>query len=140
MNESMAAPKRFYRSRSDHMLGGVAGGLAQYFNLDPTLVRLAFVLLAFAGFGVLAYLILWVVVPVRPEGESEPAITGTLDTSRGREVAGYVLLALGALLLAANLGWLDVFWGRLVWPLLLVALGIALLATHGRRAGAGSMR
>jgi hypothetical protein len=58
-------------------------------------------------------------------------------------VAGYVLLALGVLLLAANLGWLDVFWGRLVWPLLLVVLGVALLVshgTHGRRAGANTTR
>ena len=118
----------------------MAGGLAQYFNIDPMLVRLAFVLLAFAGFGVLAYLILWVVVPERPEGEPEPAITGTLDTGRGRKVAGYVLLVLGGLLLAANLGWLDMFWGRMIWPLLLVALGVALLTTHGRRAGAGATR
>ena len=140
MDENMAAPKRFYRSRNDHMVGGVAGGLAQYFNIDPTLVRLVFVVLAFAGFGVLAYLILWIVVPVRPEGEPEPGVTGTLNTSRGREVAGYVLLALGALLLAANLGWFDAFWGRLIWPLFLVALGVVLLVMTGRGAGAGTAR
>ncbi len=61
--------KRLYRSRRDSMLGGVAGGLAEYFNLDPTVVRLLFVLLALvtAGFpALLVYLILWVIVPSDP--------------------------------------------------------------------------
>jgi phage shock protein PspC (stress-responsive transcriptional regulator) len=56
--------KRLYRSRSDRMLGGVCGGLGAYFNVDPSLVRLAFVLLlVFGGSGFLLYLILWIVLP-----------------------------------------------------------------------------
>lgn len=63
--------KRLYRSNRDAMLGGVCGGLADYFNLDPTIVRLLFVLLAFVtAFApvFLIYLILWVVVPRNPAG------------------------------------------------------------------------
>ncbi len=63
--------KRLYRSSHDYMLGGVAGGLAEYFSIDPTLVRLLFVLLAFVSIGfpaLLVYLILWVVVPRNPAG------------------------------------------------------------------------
>ncbi len=61
--------KRLYRSRSNVMLGGVCAGLADYFNLDPTIMRLIFVLLALlGGHGVLVYLILWLVVPIQPEG------------------------------------------------------------------------
>lgn len=61
--------KRLYRSRSNVMIGGVCAGLADYFNLDPTVVRLIFVLLALlGGHGVLVYLILWLVVPLQPEG------------------------------------------------------------------------
>lgn len=41
--------KRLYRSRKDKMICGVCGGIAKYFNIDPTLVRLAFVLIAFVG-------------------------------------------------------------------------------------------
>jgi len=59
--------KRLYRSNRDVMLGGVAGGLAEYFNLDPTLVRLIFVLLALAGGpGIILYLILWIIMPRNP--------------------------------------------------------------------------
>jgi phage shock protein C len=61
--------KRLYRSSSDVMLGGVAAGLAEYFNLDPTIMRLLFVLLAFVTGGlpaVLVYAVLWAVVPRSP--------------------------------------------------------------------------
>lgn len=59
--------KKLYRSNKDKMLGGVAGGLAEYFAIDPTLVRIIFVVSLFAGgAGVLAYIILWIVVPEEP--------------------------------------------------------------------------
>lgn len=56
--------KRLTRSTDDRMIAGVAAGIAEYLNLDPTLVRLIFVLLFFmGGNGVLIYLILWLVMP-----------------------------------------------------------------------------
>lgn len=56
--------RRFYRDPDDYYIGGVCGGLAAYFNMDPLWIRLAFALLFFAkGFGLLVYLILWLVVP-----------------------------------------------------------------------------
>jgi phage shock protein PspC (stress-responsive transcriptional regulator) len=63
----MEEPKRLYRSDRDKMIGGVCGGIAEYFTLDPTLVRLGYIVLSiFTLFsGVLAYFILWVVVPKR---------------------------------------------------------------------------
>ncbi len=64
----MDTPKRLYRSRSDRMIAGVCAGLGKYFGIDPTLVRLAFVILALAGMsGGLAYIIMWIVVPEEPE-------------------------------------------------------------------------
>ncbi|MEA3459593.1 MAG: PspC domain-containing protein [Chloroflexota bacterium] len=55
---------RLHRSRKEKMIAGVCGGLAEYFRIDPTIVRLAFVLLTLAdGIGVLAYLILWAIMP-----------------------------------------------------------------------------
>ena len=57
-------PKRIKRSVTDKMIAGVCGGLGNYFDIDPTLIRLAF---AFAvilgGAGILAYLIMWIIVP-----------------------------------------------------------------------------
>ena len=59
--------KRVYRSRQDRMVGGVCGGLGDYFDVDPTLIRLLFVLGTLAGGpGVVAYLILLVIVPLEP--------------------------------------------------------------------------
>ncbi len=59
--------KRLYRSRMDRMIAGVAGGLANYFDIDPTIVRVLFVITIFiGGGGILAYIILWIVVPEDP--------------------------------------------------------------------------
>lgn len=62
--------RRLYRSRTDRMLAGVCGGLARYFNIDPTIVRILFVLLALPGGvpGPLIYLFLWILVPEEPVG------------------------------------------------------------------------
>ncbi|MEI7500259.1 MAG: PspC domain-containing protein [Bacteroidota bacterium] len=60
-------PKRLYRSLTDRKFVGVAGGLAEYFMMDPLLIRLAFVILTLAGGGgFLIYLILWIVTPENP--------------------------------------------------------------------------
>jgi len=57
--------KRLYRSTSDKQLGGVCGGIAEYFELDPSLVRIgAILLLLVAGTGFLAYLVAWFIVPL----------------------------------------------------------------------------
>jgi phage shock protein C len=60
--------KRLYRSGKDRMIAGVLGGLAEYLNVDPTIVRVIFVIFLFAsmGFMILAYLIGWILVPRNP--------------------------------------------------------------------------
>jgi phage shock protein C len=64
-------PSRLYRSRSQKMIAGVAGGLGEYFDVDPVLIRLLFVVTSFiSGAGILAYIVLWIVIPV--EGDSSP--------------------------------------------------------------------
>lgn len=60
-------PKRFYRSRTDSIIAGVCGGLAERFGWEPTLVRIAALVLAFVGGpAILAYIIAWVIVPETP--------------------------------------------------------------------------
>ena len=59
--------KKLYRSQDERMIGGVCGGLGDFFGIDPTLIRLLFVFLTLLGAqGVLAYLILLIVVPEEP--------------------------------------------------------------------------
>ncbi|MEG0178471.1 MAG: PspC domain-containing protein [Oscillospiraceae bacterium] len=59
--------KRLYKAREHRMLCGVCGGIAEYFNIDPTLVRLAFVLLCIAaGSGILAYIVAAIIIPEPP--------------------------------------------------------------------------
>ena len=73
--------KRLYRSRSDRMIWGVCGGLAKYFDIDPTIVRVLAVLSIFiSGFGILAYIILAIVVPLEPLPDSKE--TQPRDTIR----------------------------------------------------------
>src|SRR5690606_36901316 len=62
--EDATAPKRFFRDTENAMIAGVAAGIGKYLGIDPVWVRLAFVLLVFAGAsGILIYIILWLIVP-----------------------------------------------------------------------------
>ena len=66
--------KRLYRSRSERWLAGVCGGIGDYFDTDPTVIRVIFVLAALVlGGGFLIYLVLWLIIPLEPEigGEIE---------------------------------------------------------------------
>jgi phage shock protein C len=63
----MDAGRKLYRSTSNRQLAGVCGGLAEYFNLDPTLIRVLFVILAvLGGSGVILYIAMWIIVPKQP--------------------------------------------------------------------------
>jgi phage shock protein C len=67
---------QFARSKNDRMIAGVCGGIARYFNIDPVIVRLLFVLAVFLG-GVspLIYVLLWIVMPEEPAGYTAPQAT-----------------------------------------------------------------
>jgi phage shock protein C len=63
----MDAGRKLYRSKSNRQLAGVCGGLAEYFNLDATLIRVLFVILAvLGGSGVIIYIAMWIIVPKQP--------------------------------------------------------------------------
>jgi phage shock protein C len=65
--------RRLTRSRHDKMIAGVCGGFAEYIELDPTIVRIIWLLLALlGGGGVLAYIIAWIVMPLEPEPAPAP--------------------------------------------------------------------
>ncbi len=62
--------KKLYRSLTDRKLAGVCGGLGEYFDIDPTLVRIIMVVLAIGGIGtgILLYILAWIIIPDRPMG------------------------------------------------------------------------
>ena len=62
----MEANKRLYRSNRNKMICGVCGGVAEYFNIDPTIVRLVFAILAFSRKGLLIYFLAAIIIPMEP--------------------------------------------------------------------------
>jgi phage shock protein C len=150
--------KRLVRSRSDSVVGGVCGGLGVYLSIDSTLVRLFFVLLAFAeGIGILLYFVLWVVVPRedRVEGATleENVRSGAEEIAeRARELGeelqtgvkmpshrtglfiGLGLIIIGGyyLLDSLNIYWLSWFKWGVIWPVLVIVAGILLLVRRVR--------
>jgi phage shock protein C len=67
VRKNQSPVKRLYRSGNERILGGVCGGIGEYFGVDPTLIRLLWVLFSLAyGMGILLYIIVWVIVPRNP--------------------------------------------------------------------------
>jgi phage shock protein C len=68
------AQRRLYRSRTERKIAGVCGGLGAYFGVDPVLFRIIWVVLVLGvGFGILAYLICWLIIPLEPEATLAPS-------------------------------------------------------------------
>jgi len=60
--------KRLYRSGKEKILGGVCGGIAEYFNVDPTIIRIIWILIVLGyGAGIIAYIIAWIIIPKNPK-------------------------------------------------------------------------
>jgi phage shock protein PspC (stress-responsive transcriptional regulator) len=61
--------KRLYRSKNERLLGGVCGGIGQYYDTDPNLIRILWVVLTLlsVGIGLIAYLVAWIIIPEEPE-------------------------------------------------------------------------
>lgn len=135
-----------YRSETNKVLGGVCGGLGEVFRIDPVLVRILFVLASlFGGSGILFYIILWIVIPVRSKvgNTSNENIRENLDEMKDRvhtfskdfrytgdrkSGTGIFLLVLGTIFLLSNFGYLHWFNFARLWPLFLIALGFLIIA------------
>lgn len=135
--------KKLNRLRNDRVLAGVASGLARHFGTDPVFIRVLFIVLALAGgSGVLAYIVLWAIVPEEPYqfqpfsdtttqnssgsvNESVEKNMNDKETNKGSVIAGGVLILLGSLFLAEE--FLPSFDFSKFWPLLLIGVGVLLL-------------
>ncbi|MBV6422221.1 MAG: hypothetical protein DAHOPDDO_03514 [Ignavibacteriaceae bacterium] len=150
--------KKLYRSTNDKMLGGVAGGLAEYFGIDSTLVRVLFIVIVFlGGGGIIAYIILWIVVPQKPyelpkypfnqsppESESNSNFSSSENKSDSFSMnsSGGIASSLPhtnnkqiwvaiVLMVIGSLLLLDNIFPRFdfdhYWPVILIAIGVGLL-------------
>src|SRR4051812_9907040 len=138
------------RSRTDKMVGGVAGGLAEYSGIDPLLWRVGFVALTLAGgSGILVYLLLWVLMPSGPPGPDDRG--GPLDRLADRRDAGPrspvpgttvagLLIVVGVLVLITRFTAWDIgARGFLGTALLVVGLGLVAAAFSGERRARGAL-
>lgn len=143
--------ERLYRSGRDKMIAGVCGGLAEYFRIDTTLVRLvALVALFVGGVGFLAYLVAMIIIPVNPEhkdsyltdyhsGEKisevsdddlKPGLSGEEHDNRSK-LGGIILIVLGCLFFMDS--WFPFFSFSKMWPLILIFIGLAILWRGARK-------
>lgn len=113
-------PQRLlFRSRNDRKIGGVAGGIARYLGVDPTVVRIVFLVLALTGTTVLLYLAAWILMPEHPAGQPEP-VWRERATDRNLAIA-VGLASLGLAVAILNESWL-------VLAIILIAGGVWLLS------------
>lgn len=123
------APRRLRRSRDDSVIAGVCGGLGEYLGVDPVLIRIAAIILVFAGgAGALLYVIGWIAIPEEADDDAvgTPSTETTPEAASGAVVLGFVFVALGAFFLVDEL-WPDFLSWRYVWPIGLIAVGAAIL-------------
>lgn len=131
--------KKFQRDTQHKVIGGVCAGLANYFDIDVTLLRLllAFLIL-FAGTGFWLYIILWIVMPAgRIEPSSDgvetfvPETTQEPKNNRGSMIVGLTLIGLGALGLLHR--FVPEFNWQMVWPIALIVLGLVLILPKAQK-------
>ena len=142
----MTTNDRLHRNSSEKMLAGVSGGLAEYFDVDVTLVRVGWVVLCFltAGFALVGYLLLAIIMPRGDVGLSDMPRAARDDEAeafgedasrrtRRRDVVALALIAIGCVMLLSNFG---VFWWlswSVLWPLVLIGIGGVILAKRTQR-------
>jgi phage shock protein C len=144
----MSESKKLYRNHENRIVGGVCTGLGDYFGVDPVLIRLVFVALALVnGMGILAYLILWLIVPGKGTGElaGEDVVRSNIndirqrasgfgrslrDTNQGGVLIGVVLVAIGGVFLLKT--FVPQVSAAIVWPLALILVGGYLLLSRSR--------
>jgi len=117
---------KLYRSRTQRKIGGVCGGLAEYFDIDVTIVRFLTLLIILTGGGLLFYIIAWIVIPEAPGAMQyiEREVSGDYPTKNSKS---QFLLGWG-LVIVASIMIMDRFiphlpYGQYIWPVVLLGVG-----------------
>lgn len=133
--------RKLYRSETDKVIAGVCGGLGEYLELDPVLIRILFVIFTLAGgAGVVMYILLWVIVPTKSDAttpyeqslknngeeikQRASSIAASIQDQKSRQVWGWLVIFIGAFILLWNFGAFGWFKIDLLWPILIILLGI----------------
>ncbi|KUO61294.1 MAG: hypothetical protein APF84_11710 [Gracilibacter sp. BRH_c7a] len=123
--------KQLYRSRNNKVIAGVCGGVAEYFEVDPTIVRIAWLLLAFpGGIGLIAYIICWIVMPEKSSSVAsadfyENDHQTTEEKEKNKKIIGIALVIIGSVFLFdVFFRWFDM---AVIVPLAIIAIGIFVL-------------
>lgn len=144
---------RLYKSRKSKMIGGVAGGLGDYFDIDPVIVRVLFIITAFAwGVSIIAYILMWIILPENPDeleyyyeftGEKPENLSEEYgeDTNKKKSdrkiIAGIFLIGFGLIIFIDKVtDWIQF---KYVWPLILVVIGASLVYGSYKRKSGGSI-
>ena len=124
--------KRLYKSRANRMVDGVCGGVAEYFGVDPTLVRITWVFLTLlGGSGILLYIAGMIIMPTNPvivASAGQPP--NTVSSTSSHRFWGILLVVMGTVWLMSNLGIWHRWWGfswDLMLPTVLILAGVAFL-------------
>ena len=137
---------RLRRSTTDKMLTGVAGGMAEYFEIDPVFVRIGWVIFGLAGMGIVLYIALALITPEgtppqeqvaptegeTPMEESPPPGSPEDQVGRRRALFAAILIGAGAIALMDNLGFLPWELWEDFWPVALIIVGVFLLLPSAR--------
>ncbi len=123
--------RKLYRSKKDKIIGGVCGGIGEYFNIDPVLVRILWLFFTFlGGAGILAYIIAWVVIPYQEEKKAaSKEESETEEEDKGGFWGGITLIIIGFILLLFTL---KIFWIKLL-PLILIVIGVIFILKYKER-------
>ncbi len=127
---------KLYRSRADRYLGGVCGGIGQYFNFDSNLVRIIFVILTFfGGLGLILYIAALIIVPENPNEESKQQPAQGMNNTI---LWGSILVIIGSILLLKEIGIFQYFYLHdlsisTIWAVFLIAIGGAILYAQYRK-------
>lgn len=116
--------KKLFRSTTDKMIGGVCGGLAQYFEIDSTVVRILSAIIIFFtwGVGLAAYIVAWIIVP-EDAGYGEGS--SGVDPEQRRKLIGGILIGVGVVVFLGRMfAWFDF---KIVMAVVLVAAGVYIL-------------
>ncbi|SHI12141.1 PspC domain-containing protein [Sporanaerobacter acetigenes] len=129
--------RKIYRSSTDKVISGVCGGLGEYFNVDPSIIRIFWLMLSIAtsGTGILAYIICALVIP---EGSNTTIYYDENDKSYKNSAlfVGIVLIIIGASLLIKKIWpWFNVKWFNFskYWPILLIIAGIYVIYNQKKK-------
>jgi len=122
--------RRLYRSRKDKIIAGVCGGLAEYFDIDPVIIRLLMVLLFIYGVGIIIYILAWIMIPMEPaagEAQVDEVVVDVPDEKRKRERVGAIILIItGVVLLFGAFYSMSFIW-KIIVPLTIISAGIYIL-------------